>query len=376
MRPSGLRWSGEGHADLTRAGSTVALWLIAIAAAGPARADEPPAPQPVIAKDSVRVTATRVAGVWKNGKQAPGASWLPEIDFRINGPIAGDNRYSVDVTLPGNKPWTTFDCPNVVGDVRADAFWMMACGATPEGRDDSVKESKAITATGTFGFTIRVRNEAAGTKATLFSGKFKVGKGGAGPKASAEMQYYVDDDWRIPIAYLGFETSPTKRTAGAAYDGNDSNVLLAAMEFRGAPGEIKGQLFHKGNELTQVVCAAGEDSAFDPSKRVWQEQECKFTGVYLNEPTGGGDAPLHAISKNPGDYEIKVTAGGRPARAIKFTVSADGKIDAGISAANHLGSGRAIVPVQVLGNQGPGDKTAWKAGAFYGNPLTGFKPAP
>jgi hypothetical protein len=26
----------------------------------------------------------------------------------------------------------------------------------------------------------------------------------------------------------------------------------------------------------------------------------------------------------------------------------------------------------VLGNQGPWDKTAWKTGAFYGNPLTGF----
>jgi hypothetical protein len=323
------------------------------------------------------VTAARVAGVWKNGKQTPGVSWLPQIDFRINGPIAAENRYSVEVTLAGNKPWTTFECPNVVGDVRPDAFWKMACGATPEGRDDSVKDDKAITATGTFGFTIRVRNEAAGTKATLFSGKFKVGKVTPGAKAAAkEVEFYVDDDWRIPIAYLGFETGPTKRSAGGPHDGNDSNVLLAAMEFRGNPGEVKGLLSYQGQELTQVICAPGADAEYDPAKRVWQEQECKFTGVYLNEPTGGGDAPLHAISKNPGNYEIKVTAGGRPARAIKFTVSPDGKIDSGISAANHLGSGRAIVPVQVVGNQGPWDKTAWKAGAFYGNPLTGFKPAP
>ena len=35
-----------------------------------------------------------------------------------------------------------------------------------------------------------------------------------------------------------------------------------------------------------------------------------------------------------------------------------------------------IVPVQILGDQdGTWDRTAWRS-AFYGNPLTGFTPAP
>jgi hypothetical protein len=52
-------------------------------------------------------------------------------------------------------------------------------------------------------------------------------------------------------------------------------------------------------------------------------------------------------------------------------------LDNGIATANKLGSNRVIVPVQIIGDQdGAWDKTAWKTEAFYGNPLTGFTPAP
>jgi len=54
-------------------------------------------------------------------------------------------------------------------------------------------------------------------------------------------------------------------------------------------------------------------------------------------------------------------------------VKADGSFDNGIASANKLGSDRVIVPVQVIGNQGPWDPTAWKTDAFYGNPLIGFR---
>ena len=51
-------------------------------------------------------------------------------------------------------------------------------------------------------------------------------------------------------------------------------------------------------------------------------------------------------------------------------------MDNGIATANKLGSDRVIVPVQVIGNQGPWDRRSWKTGAFYGNPLTGFTAIP
>jgi hypothetical protein len=69
---------------------------------------------------------------------------------------------------------------------------------------------------------------------------------------------------------------------------------------------------------------------------------------------------------------MKILRKGHLARSLKFTVGADGKFDSGLAAANKLNDDRAIVPVQVIGDQdGTWDKTAWRS-AFYGNPLTGF----
>jgi len=83
--------------------------------------------------------------------------------------------------------------------------------------------------------------------------------------------------------------------------------------------------------------------------------------------------PPFQISANPGEYEVKVLWNNRLARSIKFTAGADGKPDDRIATANKLGSDRAIVPAQIIGDQdGLWNAAAWKAEAFYGNPMAGF----
>lgn len=78
-----------------------------------------------------------------------------------------------------------------------------------------------------------------------------------------------------------------------------------------------------------------------------------------------------------GEYEFKVLWNNRLARSIKFTVGPDGKFDDRIATANRLGSERAVVAVQIIGDQdGQWDRAAWKTDAFYGNPLNGFAPPP
>ena len=89
-------------------------------------------------------------------------------------------------------------------------------------------------------------------------------------------------------------------------------------------------------------------------------------------PADEGYEPNFGLTKNPGDYEVKVLLVGDLARSIKFRVDANGKFDNGIATANKLGSDRVIVPVQVIGNRETWDPAAWKTDAFYGNPLTGF----
>ena len=85
----------------------------------------------------------------------------------------------------------------------------------------------------------------------------------------------------------------------------------------------------------------------------------------------------HLLSGNLGEYEIKVLSKGHVARSIKFTVGPDGKFDNGIAAANQLGRGGVIVPVQKLGTLDlQSHPIAWRTDAFYNNRLQGFTPVP
>lgn len=363
-RSNGVRW--------------LALGLAAFALSS-ARARAEDSPTPTVAKDSVRVTATTFDTVTKGGKRVPGASWLPAIEFRVNGPIPNGSLITVDFAFPGgNKPWLKYDCFDVVRDVDAGSWWKTACGALRTDRLASVKEEQAATMTGAVSFVIKMKNEMAGTKATLFSGKAKISKYLTRPKMPDSTEFYVDDDWRLPIAYVGFETGASKHMPGQTYKReDDSHVLVVAMELRGRSGDVKAGLFFQGKQLTQTLCRAGENSEWNPAKPAWSEVECKFSGVYKSEiPPGEGEDPRHLLAKNPGAYEVKLTNAGHLARTLKLAVAADGGVDDGVAAKNKLGSGRAVVPVQLVGDNGAWDKTAWKADAFYGNPLVGFSAAP
>ena len=57
-------------------------------------------------------------------------------------------------------------------------------------------------------------------------------------------------------------------------------------------------------------------------------------------------------------------------------VGTDGHIvDNHIASASGLNTYRVVAPAQVLGaDDGQWDREAWKAGAFYGHPLSGFMP--
>ena len=60
---------------------------------------------PTVAKDSVRVKATRIDGVWKNGRKEDGSSWLPAIEYRVNGLIPSGSQFTVDFSLPADPKW-------------------------------------------------------------------------------------------------------------------------------------------------------------------------------------------------------------------------------------------------------------------------------
>ena len=353
------------------------------AAAAPAPSSAAPAQGgPTIAKDSVQLTAFTFNSykgnydVW---------SWAPLITYSVNGPIPSGGQLYVEYTVPG-APAVRFDCRTE--ETPADRWWKTTCG----GRD-GVPEEKATTHTGPFNFAIKLRNELAGTDTTVFTGKAKVGKVHSNEistgKFANHFVYYVDHDWNLPIGYVYYTQDDL--------NGWKRPILNVSFWVRGEAYKLDPHLFYKGAEVGRIMyegtqvgkpsCESDVDNNTThfvdekdaPQKAKWARVRCTFNNVraWDTSDAGWGFGAPHLMDKNPGEYELKVLWNNKLARSVKFTVPAGGKLDNGLASANKLGTDRLIVPVQVIGEQdGVWDKAAWKTDAFYGNPLTGFTPAP
>jgi len=330
--------------------------------------------QPTIAKDSIQVRA------WTNNSYKGNYdvwSWVPEMRLRVNGPIASGSQLYVEYSLP-TGPWVKFDCPTE--NIEKGYWWKTECG----GRQ--IPEDKGSTYTGPVNFTIKMRNELAGTDSTLFTGKMKVAKAHSnevGPKAANKWVYFVDHDWNLPIGYVYL-------TPHDVY-GWKLPDFHVAFWVRGEAVRFDPHLFYQGKEVGKqfmdgievgkASCEAEvenntthyvEDSV--PQKAKWARVECDFPTIKGSNKTDDATTKdLFTLAANPGEYEVKVLWNNKLARSLKFTVQPVGKLDNGIATSNQLGSDRVIVPVQIIGDQdGMWNKTAWQTEACYSNPLKGF----
>ncbi|MDQ3918609.1 MAG: hypothetical protein M3348_09040 [Acidobacteriota bacterium] len=358
--------------------SAAFICLLVTAAGSAARQD-----QPTIAKDSVQLTAFTY-GSYKGSYDT--WSWVPLITYRVNGPIPSGSQLYVEYTVPGAPP-VKFDCQTQ--ETQAGRWWKTECGSR-----DGVPEEKASVYTGPFTFAIKMRNELAGGDVTLFTGKAKVAKVHSNEistgKFANHFVYYVDHDWNLPIGYVYYVADELK--------GWDKPVLNVAFWVRGEAVRLDPHLFYQGKEVGKIFYDGDQvgkpscepdvengttnyvDEKAAPQKAKWARVRCTFLSVRAWDRTGEGPGmfgEMYQLNKAPGEYEVKVLWNNHLARSIKFTVQPDGKLDTSLAVTNKLGTDRLIVPVQIIGDQdGQWDKAAWKTEAFYGNPLTGFTPAP
>ena len=331
---------------------------------------------PTISKDSIQVTAFTVNSYKGNYDNW---SWLPQMKFRVNGPIESGSQLYVEFSTPAG-PWVKFDCET--GNIQKGYWWKTECG----GRD--IGEDKGLTYTGPVNFTIKLRNELAGANSTLFTGKMKVNKAHSnevGPKAANKWVYFIDHDWNLPIGYVYLTPADV-----FGWKMPDFHV---AFWVRGEPVRFDPHLFYQGKEVgkqfldgTEVGRASCEaviengtthfiEDSF-PQKAKWSRVECDFPNI-KGSNTSGEAQEIFTLAANPGEYEFKLLWNNKLARSIKFTVQPGGKFDNGIATANKVGSDIVIVPVQIIGDQdGAWDRNAWKTDAFYGNPLTSFTALP
>jgi hypothetical protein len=336
-----------------------------------------------INKPSIQVTLQ----VHKGYKGDPETwSWTPAINFRVNGPITAGSQLSVEYALPTNKSWLKFDCATQeVGP----GSWSLSddCGLNPP-------DEKAVTYTGPVDFKINLKNELAGTSSTLLAGKFKVEKFHEGldlAKFKNNFVYYVNYDWNLPIAYIyGEDTSYIEKPSYKMVPAGLTKAhLMLAFWFK---GDDKALTYSKSVAYLYYQGQLVADSKQEGSK--YGDTKCEI----LDRPESNVDSPYgycrrmfgvnalvwdkhpefspndFKMYENPGEYEIKILENGKLAGTAKFTMGPGGKlVDSGIGPTNNLGTGRIVVPVQVIGDQdGPWDRNAYKTDAFFGNPLSGF----
>jgi len=353
------RWGTRGWLIL------VVLGIVFSWGAAPARADDGP-----------RIVKTRIyVRAWQNHSYWPPkattevyntTSWLPDIRFRAIGPVPGGSQFAVDVTRPDGSLWVSLDCPTA--EVGADRWLDVETPRDPPGGTKTF-----TTATGVYGFTIRLKNALSGQNQALFSGKFKVGKvdksrGNAARKNV--VSYYVDHDWMLPLGYIWNETTQ----AGNVH-------LHAAMWFKGVAGPKAGYIFYKGKQVASskesgdanpgVELTTFDNDTGDPR---WERIDFTWYSANFTAPEATIHPSIFFLDKNPGEYEVKVLCAGALCRETKFSIGPDGKfVDNGLVAANKLNIISILLPVKVLGTaDGPWQAMAWKTDAFYGNPLQGF----
>jgi hypothetical protein len=296
--------------------------------------------EPTIAKDSIDIMLHSYPHGASRHEKAPD-TWSPAIKFRVNGPIAAGSQIRVEFSYPGKKGWLKADCRTA--ETKQGETWDTNCMGHGYASAD---RELSTTYAGPVDFAIHVSNELMGTNIVLFKGKMKVTKVPR-PSPNYTQLYYVDEDWRVPIAYL--------------YRGQ--RTLEIQVWFRGRPGEARPHLFYQGKPFaTPENCGSAN---FEPMAYVWWPVSCEFFA---------GDDTIKEL--NPGAYQVKVLQDGKLTRTADFTVGPDGSFDNGIASANKLGSDKVIIPVKVLVDHAPWNKLAWKTEAFYGNPLTGFTAPP
>ncbi|HEX2641066.1 MAG TPA: hypothetical protein VHL50_10860, partial [Pyrinomonadaceae bacterium] len=191
---------------------------------------------PTVAKDSVVVNAFTLSSYKGDFKVW---SWVPKMEFRVNGPIESGGQLYAEFALPTGA-WVKFDCQT---SETLKGHWLKTeCG----GRD-GIPEDKGMTYSGPVSFKIKMRNELGGTDSTLYTGKVKVLKARSnetGPDYVNHFVYYVDQDWNLPIGYISFDADDV---SGWKFPG-----FNVAFWVRGEASRFEPHLFYQGKEVGKI----------------------------------------------------------------------------------------------------------------------------
>lgn len=329
-----------------------------------------PTGTPQLIKSSIYVQAQTHNEYWKMKGQRNYSSWVPLIRFNHFYNNEKPLNYTVEYFNPDGSPWYSEKLESSGGN--ADRTVVYKSPSPWAG----VLDTKSTAATGTFGF--KIINEA--TKEVLFQGKFKVGKfstANGGPDKN-KFGFYVDQDWLMPYATVGFHHSVSEI---------GGMPPLVSVWIKGSPdaADLEGRMFYQGKQIGSTKDGGGASdyderatdmsAAFAPLTR-WKRWQFQWKDVLVdNNGTFNRDNFPNAfyVDKNPGAYTVKIYNKGVQVRELEFTVGSDGRfVKPAYSDQIFIPYHHVVLPAKVTSPEEKWNAAAWRTDSFYANPVSGF----
>lgn len=330
--------------------------------------------QPLFLKETLDISCDTNDRYWKMGNQAIYSCWVPKVKFYAFHNGATKLRYAVEYLNPDGSPWYG-EPMEQIGNPNPDGDSTVLIES--ERRSDK-HQGKATIAVGIYG--IKITNTRAGE--VVFQGKFKVGKfktADTSPAYKNQFNYFVDQDWNIPIGYLWLNYNFFAATPRPCL----------SMWFKGGlnDSDLEARLYGNGEEIDSTLSGGffgRQEERYstrqeNPTTHTWRRYEISWANfVAIADPAPYIKQEVKAAKKRimqemPGEYTVKVFYKGAPVREAKFSVGADGMlVDNGVAKQNNFGHLKMIIPIKVIGALDKWNAATWKTEAFYGNPLTGF----
>ncbi|MCA1621732.1 MAG: hypothetical protein LC795_21160 [Acidobacteria bacterium] len=338
----------------------------------PAGLDRPAASnRPVLLKDTLEIKAFRV-NYWKSPEQGDYWSWLPQVRFFIFFDNSSTQRFTADWYKPDGSLW--FSEPLKYGHASGVERVVRITSDHP----DAEKMKNTAITTGTYG--LKVTNAKSGEVA--FQGKFRVNRVAAfpdEPKYKNRFEFYVEEDWLLPVAYVGYED-----------DANwEAPHPFVWMWFKGQRDvkDFEARLLHNGRQIasTDENCnncvrtprqERGTDScSTHPEQCQWHQWGFhwkNFVTINTNYDYYKTRVPnTTATNEAPGEYTVQIFYRNVLVREAKFTVNDKGSFHPNafseqLPAANYT----ILVPAKISGEKW--SPATFKTDMFYGNPVSGF----
>ena len=328
---------------------------------------------PVFLKNSVYIQAKSHDEYWKMAGQRNYSSWVPVLSFsQFYNNDKGLN-YTAEYFNPDGTPWYS---ERLEQSRQAADQTVSFESPSPWG---GVLDSKSTAGTGVYSFKITDQD----TKQIVFQGKFKVGKfsTSSGPQEKNKAAFFVDHDWLMPFAMIGFHHSLDEV-------GGMMPEFSIWIKGPASADELEGRIYYKGQQIASSKDPETASGVSDYDERsvdyavshapanYWKRWQFQF-GNFRFDNNGSFNRDYypkaHYADKNPGDYTVKIFRGGVQIRELSFTIGPDGRfVTPGYSSQIYMPYYRFLVPVKVSGTAEKWNAAAWKTDAFYGNPLTGF----